>query len=361
MTDVKVIPCAEAIASVAQSLGLDEAAATLDTSSNALIAQSLRRSIFIAAPCSVRAARTLVTTALAPLAEKTDELEARIADVLDDLVAIGEVFEMYREEEDRVEVLLRPAPPAFVKRADGTFILLGVAGDELTPHMDESVSYRPSGLRTITATDPVACSAALLEMGLIELAQSSWLHGPTGATAKAFLDAWLVRLPQSEHPQTVEDLEILDTASPPTFYKGRWRSLRDKDVGCFLARRPQRHGAKLWCLVEVQGGLVRKLVDVRAKDTRIRDCDEAWCIQAAFDANAGTPQKMSVVVNGEKATLSFYSPIPSWAVRRLSLIGERIKPRSALLGFDLPKQNLDDEIRWLEETLWLARNDGGAT
>jgi len=359
MTSVAVIGRADAITGVAQSLEL-EGGATLDPSSNVLIAQSLRRSVFIAAPCTTRAAKTLVTDALAPLADNPDGLEARVTDVLDDLIATGDLLEMRRQSADGVEVLLRPAPPAFVKRADGTFILLGVAGDEITPHLEEPVSYRPSGLRTLAAEDPAGCAAMLLDMGLIELPSSAWLYGPASTMASAFLDAWLARLPRDEHPQTVEELEILDTASPTRFYKGRWRPLRDKDIGRFLARRPQRHGAKLWCLVEVQGGLVRKLVDVHAKDARIRDCDEGWRIQAAFDARAGAPQKVGVSVTGDKATLSFYSPIPAWAVRRLSLIGERIKPPGAFFGFELPKQNLDDEIRWLEETLWLARNDEAA-
>ena len=360
MTGVAVLQRADAITRVAQSLGLEGTEATLDASSNALIAQSLRRSVFIAAPCSARAAKALVTTALAPLSDKPDELDTRVADVLDDLIATGDLLEMRRESVDGVELMLRPAPPAFVKRDDGTFILLGVAGDEITPHVEYTVSHRSSGLRTLTATDDAACSAALLDIGLIELPKNTWLHGPAATTASAFLDAWLARLPQTEHPQTVEELEILDTASPVTFYKGRWRPLRDKDSGRFLARRPLRHGAKLWCLVEVQSGLVRRLVDVHAKDARVRDCDEGWRIQAAFDARAGAPQNVGVAFAGEKATLSFYSPIPAWAVRRLSLIGERMKPPGAFFGYELPKENLDDEIRWLEETLWLARIDGGA-
>jgi hypothetical protein len=360
MTSVAVIQRTDAIARLAQSLGLEEAAATLDASSNALIAQSLRRSVFLAAPCSTRAAKSLVVTALAPLSDKPDELEMRVADVLDDMLATGDLLEMRRESANGIELVLRPAPPAFVKRDDGTFILLGVAGDEITPRVQGTVFHRPSGLRTLTTRDVAACYTALLDMGLIELPKNTWLHGPATTTPNLFLEAWLARLPPIEHPQAVEDLEILDTASPSTFYKGRWRSLRDKDAGRFLARRPQRHGAKLWCLVEVHGGLVRRLVDVHAKDARVRDCDEGWRIQAAFDACAGAPQKMGVTVDGERARLSFYSPIPAWAVRRLSLIGERIKPPGAFFGFELPKQNLDDEIRWLEETLWLARNDEAA-
>lgn len=68
---------------------------------------------------------------------------------------------------------------------------------------------------------------------------------------------------------------------------------------------------------------------------------------------------VGVLRENESAVLSFYSPLPAWAVRRLTMIGEQFKPVGAMLGFRMTIQNVDDELRWLEETLWLARNDGG--
>lgn len=359
MSGVTIISRHDAMKYMAQSLGLPDAVASLEATNNALVAQSLRRSVYVAAPCGTRVARTLVTTALAPLAEGTDDFDARVSETLDDLIATGDLLEMRSETADGVELVLRPAPPAFIKRNDGMFILLGVAGDEITPHFDQTVTYRLSGLRTLMAEDSAACAASMLEMGLIELSSSFWLYAPTPCDAESFRDLWLAQL-QSSSLEKLDDLEILDTATPTTFYKDRWRPLRNKDTGFFLARREKRYGAKLWCLVEVQGGFVQKLVDVHSKDARIRDCDEGWRIQAAFDALAGAPQKVDVALKGDNALLSFYSPIPAWAIRRLSLIGERVKPARALLGFEIPRQNMDDEIRWLGETLWLAHNHEGA-
>ncbi len=360
MSTVSVVNHKDAVAGVARSIGLPDNAATLGPTSNVLIAQSLRRSVFIAAPCSARNARTLVGAALVPLTDTQEAFDERIARVLEDLIAIGDVLEMRRENADRSELVLRPAPPSFVKRGDGTFILLGVAGDEITPLVDGAVSFRSSGLRTITPHDPIACSLALLDLGLVELTSAMWMHSPAITTASDFLQEWLARLPQTPHPEKVEELEILDASTPTTFYNGRWRPVRDNDSGLFLARRPQKYGAKLWSLVEVKTGFVQRLVDVHSRDARIRDCDEAWRIQAAFDACAGAPQKVGVIREAENSVLSFFSPLPAWAVRRLTMIGDQFKPVGALLGFRIPIQNTDDELRWLEETLWLARNDGGA-
>lgn len=360
MSIVSALDHKAALATVAHSLGLPDEAATLEPASNALIAQSLRRSVFIAAPCSTRSTRSLVGAALAPLADSNEDLDERIGRVLEDLIATGDVLEMRRENTDGSELVLRPAPPSFVRRSDGTIILLGVAGDEITPFVEGPVSFRSSGLRTISPGDPTACSLALLDLGLIELTPSMWMHSPTTTTANEFLQGWLARLPQTSHPEKVEELEILDPSTSPTFYNGRWRPVRDNDSGTYLARRPQKYGSKLWSLVEVKAGWVHRLVDVHSKDARIRDCDEAWRIQAAFDARAGAPQRVRVSREVDSAVLSFFSPLPAWAVRRLTMIGDQFKPVGALLGFRIPIQNVEDEIRWLEETLWLARNDGGA-
>lgn len=360
MTGLSLINSEAAAEQIGLALGLPIECTNLVASNNALIAQSLRRAVFIEAPCNARNACSITMSALAPLIkDQTDFLE-RITNVLEDLIATGDILEMRREDADGPERLLRPAPPSFVKRADGTFILLGVAGDEITPIVGEKVAYRSSGLRTISPVDPTNCTSTLLDLGLIELTPNMWMHAPKAVTAREFLDGWLAQLPQQAHPEIVDGLELLDTFTPTKFYVGRWRQLRDTDNGVYLARRSQKYGAKLWSLIEVQTGVIQRLVDIHARDARIRDCDEAWRIQSAFDARAGAPQQVGVKMDDECTLLSFYSPLPAWAVRRLTMIGDPVKPQGALLGFRIPIQNVEDEIGWLEETLWLARNDRGA-
>jgi hypothetical protein len=355
---VVAIHRAEAVTKLAQSLGLPESAARLDASSNALVAQAIRRAVYVSAPCALPDLRTAVAAALAPLSD-LNEWEERVAAVIEDLLATGDVLEMHRESAEGASLVLRPAAPAFVARKDRTFILLGVAGDEITPVHDQPVDYRSSGLRTLTPANPDACHDALLDIGLIELPLSVWLHAPASMTADAFLQGWRAKLPPLRSPERIDGLEILDTATPTTFYKGRWRAVTNKDAGLYLARRPRKYGVNLWSLAEVGGGLVQRFVDVHSKDSRIRDCDEAWRIQAAFDAVASAPQKMKASSRDDKVLLAFRSPLPAWAVRRLSLIGERTSSAGALLGFSLPQQNAEEEMAWLQDMLWFARETGG--
>jgi hypothetical protein len=355
---VIVLSRTDVLKELAKSLGLSPEDAHINVSSNALIAQLIRRAVFIAAPCSIRNARNVVTTALEPLTIDGQEFEDRVASVFEDLLATGDILEMRHEGQESEGIILRPAPPAFVKRKDQSFILLGVAGDEITPVYDQPIDYRASGLRTLASNNPVACQNALLELGLIELPLATWLHAPASVDAETYASAWRAKLSIPQSPQMLEEIQILDTKMPVHFYKGRWKALSDKDVGVYLARRPQRYGANLWCLVDVQDGLVQRLVDVRSKDSRIRDCDEAWRLQAAFDVLASAPQKVNVSSNSDKSVLTFGSPLPAWAVRRLCQIGERVSPERALLGFELPRPNAEEEIRWLESMLWLARGTG---
>jgi hypothetical protein len=358
---VAAVHRAEALKKVAQSLGLPESVAYLDASSNALVAQAIRRAVFVSAPCSLPALRMGVAAALAPLGTNLNEWEERVTAVIEDLLATGDILEMLRDGSEDASLVLRPAPPAFVMRKDRTFILLGVAGDEITPVHDQPVVYRPSGLRTLTPADPNACRNALLDMGLIELPQGAWLHAPVSMTADAFVEVWRAKLPAARSPGKIDNLEILDTKTPTTFYKGRWRPVTNKDAGLYLARRPRRYGANLWCLADLGDGLVERFVDVHPKDARMRDCDEAWRIQAAFDAIASAPQKVNVSSRNGKAVLAFNSPLPAWVIRRLSLIGESISTPGALLGFELPQQNIEEEVRWLETMLWLACDTRGTT
>lgn len=160
-------------------------------------------------------------------------------------------------------------------------------------------------------------------------------------------------------PEKIDGLEVLGNEPQTSFYRGRWTNLHQKHVGIFVARRPQRFGAKLWCLVDVRDGTVQRFTDIRAKDTRTRDCDEAWRLQAALDASSGAPQRVRVQACGPASLLSFSAPLPAWASRRLAFIGEQVDVPRALISFKVPMENIQDELRWLGENLWLVRSDDG--
>lgn len=359
MTVAAIIDRTRALDLTARSLGLTVPTDVSVVLSKALLAQSLRRTLFNAAPCSASTLSALVRTALMFLVDDPEALKEAIEDTIHDLIAMGDILEMRTDSASHSDILLRPAPPSFVARQDGSFIIIGIAGDEITPTHEPPVTHHASGLRSLRTADAKRCRTELLDLGLIELPERLWLHAPAALPAIDLITHWKGRLPVELKPETIEDLEILDTDSPTSFYKGRWTTLNAKHTGIFVARRRQRYGARLWCLAEVKDGMLQRFMDIRARDTRTRDCDEAWRLQAAMDAAAGKPQTVRVWEKGLSAILSFQGPLPAWAARRLSFIGEQVPLPRALLAFEIPKENAENELLWLEEHLWLARNDEG--
>lgn len=359
MNDIKILNRANCLKYTSRSLGLSDSQ-QLD---NSLIAQALRRAVFIGAPSSSRTVCSLVMNSLGPLSDDPGNLKTLIYDIIDDLVNMGDVLEMRDEIAGETNFILRPAPPAFVLRSDGTFIIVGVAGDDVTPPQvnDFNLVYYSSGLRTLTPTNTQSCRQTLIDLGLIELPMITWLRAPVSITADQLVKSWVCRLPNDIHPEKIENFEIIDTSKSTSYYKGRWQSLNEQHAGIYIARRPQRYGARLWCFAEIRDGLVQRFVDIHSGDARFRDCDEAWRLLAAMDALSGSPQQVRVVHEKEMTVLSFTSPLPSWAIRRLSLVGKRLKPHRALMGFTLPLQNSEEELRWLEETLWLTQDHDGRT
>lgn len=358
MNRVAVVSAMQALEQTNRSLGVPiEAGKCLP--SRACLAQSLRRAAFNAAPCPAQSLRSLVFAALSPLTDDADALKAGIEEALEDLIAVGDLLEMRSEKDGRSDVVLRPAPPAFVARRDGTFILLGVAGDEVTPTMQQTVIHQESGLRCVRPDNVQAYRGELLDLGLIELSERLWLFAPASKSAADVVAHWRAKLPSDAKPEKIEGMELLQPASRSSYYKGRWTRLDAKLEGIFVARRVQRYGAKLWCLAEVKNGFVQRFVDIRAKDPRTRDCDEAWRLQAALDAVAGIPQCVRVWASGSMNTLAFSAPLPAWAARRLSFMGKPVSVPLALLAFEIPTENLQAELRWLGEHLWLERKEEG--
>jgi hypothetical protein len=168
----------------------------------------------------------------------------------------------------------------------------------------------------------------------------------------------------------VEGLTVIAPEEKVTYYHGRWRSLKPADSGMFVARRPQAYGADLWCVVLVASGAPARLLDLPADDPAAPGHDEAWRVQAALDATAGSPPVFRVGgTSGTGASASrtadFFSPLPRWAERYLQLTGMAV-PRAAraLFSYRVPEAAMPGLADFLANMLWMrqitteGRNDG---
>jgi len=254
-------------------------------------------------------------------------------------------------------LVLRPAPPSFVKRDNGDVILLGVAGDQPTAVLGalaERVLYR-GPLRTLVHPLPEGTLDLLRSLGLVELPEATWLRAPATTAAQTFADATRNQLLATDvSTAPLDGLAILDPSRPVDFYSGRWRPPDKRDAGIFVARRQQAFSQRPWCLVELAGGAPRRMQDLIASDDRQRPCDLAWRIQTAFDAAAGAPQRLRTVAAGASVDLEFFSPIPAFAERRLAVKGDKaVRPR-CLFAYTLPAPQVALELAELADKLWLA-------
>ena len=191
--------------------------------------------------------------------------------------------------------------------------------------------------------------------GLREIPEAKWTGRPEPTEARDFIDFYVRKLRRQPLSGTVEGLRVLDPASTPTFYRGRWRSASASDNGVFVARRSQRYGSDLWCLVELTDGEHRRLLDLPLPGAP-RGCDQAWQLQAAIDAANGNPQQLLIRRTGRgRVQLGLPSPPPKWLQRRWDLLGEPVRVPSALLGYEFAVQDARDEAEFVRAHLWMTR------
>ncbi len=349
---IQLLPTNAVLARTARSLALSGP----QISEASVAAQALRRAVSALAPCSRAEA---LRFAHQPLAGVLAVADGWFEDILDALIAYGDVLEVSPQDDDTWRtgrLVLRPAPPSFVRRASGDLIILGVAGDQPTALLGEWAERLEhlGPLRMLRHPLQPGTIDFLKSLGLVELAEAAWLRAPPTASAQIYSEQSreeLLRIPPS--PESLEGLSLIDPGAPVTFYSGRWRPPISGDTGVFVARRQLAFGLRPWCLVELEHGQTRRLQDLLPTDNRERPCDLAWRIQAAFDASAGRPQQVKLASSAEVVELQFFSPLPAFAERRLAVKGEKAPRKGCLFSYSVPSSVAAGEIAALSEKLWL--------
>jgi hypothetical protein len=153
----------------------------------------------------------------------------------------------------------------------------------------------------------------------------------------------------------VPGLVVLDPTTSVQYYRGRWRDPTGL-TGRFVGRRQQAFGAKLWCYVELCNGQPDRYIDLPCGAMRFRGCDEAWRLQAAIDYEQRHPQRFRLRQGLEGTTLiDVFSPIPSWAQRRWTIVGEAVARDKCLMSFRFSRRDIEEETHFAEEYLWLRQ------
>ena len=223
----------------------------------------------------------------------------------------------------------------------------------MPPSLTSRINYEGC-TRVIVSDRDESLHAELRDHGLQELSNDAWMRSPKPESADDLLARIATRLAFQPPSGAIDDLRILDSALPATYYRGRWANPNNQS-GCFIARRPQEFGPSIWCFVTLEGGLVVRLLDLPYGKARWRGCDVAWHLQMAIDRCSDNPQLYRRRFAGGYAHLDFFSPLPMWSQRRLMVIGEVAPPKNCLMSYRLPMAETKTEERFLRERLWLTR------
>ena len=337
------------------TLGLDADAVGL-TSTEALAA-SLRRAASFLCPTSPSRLVDAVLGALKPI--HGHELKRPdVVDLLDQLVASGDLLEL-RSGSGVSTRLLYLAPPSYIERVPGTYLLTGVRpfgapliGGELA----ETIEYE--GHTRILTLEPTQADAELRSWGLQPVKKDRWFSSPSVAVPADFIEKHKARLAVAPEAGQISGLVILDPTSRVRYYQGRWRASGPADTGDFVARRPQAYGADLWCLVRLQDGEPQQLLEFPMNDPAVPGRDEAWRYQAAVDALRGMPQQFRIRQGGSPSddmTIDFFSPLPGFAERYMQFAGLALgKTPGALFSFRLPAAAVGGVTTFLTDMLWMT-------
>jgi len=297
-----------------------------------------------------------VLGAVRPVADEAEISREDVADLLDLMVAAGDLLELRREEEQSTR-LLYLGPPSCIEREPGVYLILGVRpfGASLVDFELAPLVEREGHTRTIRI-DAASGVERLEAAGLRQIERVRWVVAPGTEQAESLLARIKGRLDSAALSGDIDGLQIVDPTTKVRYYRGRWRAPHDGDNGDFLARRPQAYGADLWCAVRLLSGVPTKLVEFPIDNPVLPARDEAWRFQMAVDAGRGAPQRFATEPfgSGGEVVVKFFSPIPGFAERYLQLVGLALEPSGALFAYRVPEAAMPDLTQLLNDMLWMT-------
>ena len=353
MTVTSLSP-ADASALSVRTLGLDPELVGLTSREG--LAASLRRAASFMCPTSPSRLVGAVLGAVRPVAEDGEVSRETLAELLDLMVAGGDLLEL-RREEDRSVRLLYLGPPSYIEREPGTYLISGVRpyGASLVEFELAPLVEREGHTRTLRI-DMASAVERLATAGLRPIERERWVGSPVPEQSEKLLQRISGRLDAASSSGDIEGLQIVDPSSKVRYYRGRWRAPVVGDTGDFMARRPQAYGADLWCAVRLVNGTATKLAEFPIDNPVIPGRDEAWRLQMAIDATRGAPQQFALepFASGDAVIVKFFSPIPGFAERYLQLIGLSLETSGALFAYRVPIGAMPSLMQLLNDMLWMT-------
>ena len=318
--------------------------------SEEFLASAIRYTASVVCPTSPRNLVSAVAGAMQSIVD-IDGFREQCRSVLDELVAHGDLVESEDISSDTGNRLLYLAPPFFVRLNERQALVLGVAPDGVES-IPEGVRVALRGVkRVVDGVDDPSVAQNLKLAGLEELPYSTWAKSPDAKSFKDVIRQFDRLIDGQPDCGDIEGLRVLRWDTPNRWYLKRWEA-SGQLAGRYVARRPRKYGADLWCYVELDKGVAKKLIDLPVGRTVDRGCDQAWRLQCAIDALQGAPQQYRATASGNSAVrVTIHIPPPAWLLRRWECVGTR--PEGGVFVFEFEAQMAMNETELLERELWM--------
>jgi len=338
----------DVIDTVLAQLGLDD---DIEFMSKEFLGSAIRYTASVVCPTS---SRNLVSAVVGAMQSITgiDDLRERCRSVLDELVAHGDLVESEDILSETGNRLLYLAPPFFVRLNKAQALVVGVAPDGIDP-VPEGVRVELRGVkRVVDGIDDPSVTQKLKFAGIEELPYSTWAKSPDARPYQDVLKRFDRLIDRQSECGDIKGLRVLRWDTPNRWYRKRWDD-SGQLTGRYVARRPRKYGADLWCYVELAKGAATKLIDLPVGRTAERGCDQAWRLQCAIDALQGAPQQYRTTTNdGATVRITIHIPPPAWLLRRWECMGTQAA--DSVFVFEFAPQVALKETKLLERELWMA-------
>lgn len=359
--ELKSLSKIDVLVAMAKQLGIEEANSHGDGLSITLVAAALRRVAASTCPCP---RDTVASTAIEAFAGLWDSeaIQARVYDVLDRLIMIGDLLEPGGTASLTSAVAddwLYCAPPTFVVLKEW-ILILGVEAEDhstLPVSLRQLVQYRRE-LRVLPSERIESVRDQLLDAGYLEIPKAIWTRLPETMPANQFLDKVIRRLKEFDGQGKLEGMKIL---GPSDGLKSAHHWVGpETQSGYFVGRRPQAFGSPLWVFVELDNGQPIRFLDLPWRGAKFRGCDHGWRIKYALDSVSGNPQRYRIKFrDGDLLHYEFFSPMPLWMERRFRMLGEKVMSSGALITYELERQAVNDIDSLLQSYLWFTQVNQG--
>jgi len=312
-------------------------------------------------PCTERHLTGSLTRLLIPnnfedyTCDSKDLVREKAETLVEGLLDHGDLIEVEDAESDSRLVALRA--PAACALSKNKLILLGIVpwGSDSLPIPYRAKRTVKGYSRILTVEDSTMALNDLHTLGYVVISETEWRQMPEQLNANRHVESYTRRFRFDTTVGHVEGLRVLDSGRSALHYRDRWVTKATND-GDFVARRQKKYGNEAWAFVRLHQAEPIGLLDLPTRAFPFRACDEAWHLQQAIDHESGHPQryKSAPLVNGE-VMLQFFSPIPQWAHRRFTSLGDQVDSDGCLLAYSFPSADIAAvEMKFAETRMWMA-------